>query len=518
MTTTTRTRTGRVTAAGIAGAVMLAVGVGTAAAAPVIVPGTTGSLTVHKFEAPATPITGLPNDGSEITDPIDADPLAGAEFTVYEVTGIDLDTNDGWEDAADLQEAFNPATVLPGAVPAAVGGYPLAEVDAITTGADGEALFDELDIALYLVVESSTPSGFTPVPSFMVTVPLTLDDEWEYDVHVYPKNPGFTATKVVTDAIDQDPATVGDQVLYTITGDIPAQGMDAYRVVDALGAALTYVPDATQSDLTVAVSGTDGSTLALSSDYTVSVTPPVAPAGQTIQVDLTAAGLTALSTAKATDATAQVVITLIVTVNGVGEISNVAEVFPSLAAIANDLPTVTPAVESKWGSVTIEKSSSDASITALAGATFEVYYTTAATWNGVPGEGGAVPVSVGSATTFVTLADGTVTVGPLRYSDFANGIEVVAGSPEFRYYWLREVTALDGHELLAQPVGFTIEDEDETTAVPTDTVSEIVNVPSNAGFELPFTGGMGTIWFTAAGVLLISGATLLLIRQRRSRA
>jgi len=513
MTSSTRTRTGRVTAAGIAGAVMLALGVGVAAAAPVIDPDATGSLTVHKYEAPDGVLPVLPNDGSEIVGGVPgATPLPGVEFTVYEVTGLDLATNDGWEDAADLQEAFNPATVLPGAVPATVGGYTLTEVDDVVTDVDGEALFDDLDIALYLVVESSTPAGFTPVPSFMVTVPLTLDDEWVYDVHVYPKNPAFAATKVVTDAVDQDPATVGDQVLYAITGDLPAQGLDAYRVVDTLGAALTYVPDATQSDLTVAVTGTGGSTLALTTGYTVTVT------GQTIQVDLTPAGLTALAAAKTADATAQVVLTLVVTVNGVGEISNVADVYPSLAAIANGLPTVTPAVESKWGSVTIEKSSSDASITALAGATFEVYYTTAATWNGVPGEGGAVPVSVGTATTFETLADGTITVGPLRYSDFANGIEVVAGSPEFRYYWLREVVALDGHELLAQPVGFTIEDEDETTAVPTDTVSEIVNVPSNAGFELPFTGGMGTVWFTVAGVLLIGGATLLLVRQRRSRA
>ena len=49
-------------------------------------------------------------------------------------------------------------------------------------------------------------------------------------------------------------------------------------------------------------------------------------------------------------------------------------------------------------------------------------------------------------------------------------------------------------------------------------VEDIVNVPTNAGFELPFTGGMGTVWFTVSGVLLIGGATLLLIRQRRSRA
>ncbi|PWD51380.1 fimbrial protein [Serinibacter arcticus] len=513
MTTTTRTRTRRVSAAALAGAVLLAVGLGTAAvAAPVIEEGTVGSLTVHKFQAPDT-LPDLPNDGSEITEPIDALPLAGAQFTIYEVEGIDLTENQGWQDAAALEGTFDPATVLPGSVPATAGAYTLTQVGQQTTSATGVAAFTGLPIALYLVVESSTPTGFTPVPSFMVTVPLTLTAEgateqaWEYDVHVYPKNPSFTATKTVADAIDQEDAVVGDQIVYTVTGDIPAQGLDAYRIADTLATQLTYAPDDTQSDIVLSVSGSAGETLTFGTDYTVAV------AGQTLTVDLTAAGLATVAEAKSLDATAQVVMALTVTVNAPGEISNTANVFPSAAAIANVIPTVTPAVVSKWGSVAIAKTSSDTTITALGGATFEVYYTTGSEWDGDPDT--ATQVDVNGVTTWTTTATGTVTIGALRYSDWANGAEVPAGADDFRQYWLVETVALAGHELLAEPVGFLIEDLDETTTTPTVAPAPIVNVPSNAGFELPFTGGIGTVWFTVAGVLLLGGATLLVVRQRR---
>lgn len=510
------TRRGRRVVAAVAlGAMILAFGAGTASADPIIDPTQTGSLTVHKFAEPDPALDpgAFPNDGSELDQPIPADPLPGAVFTIYPVTSIDLTTNAGWVDAANLQSTFDPATVSAGSTPA-IPGQTLGAGVPGTTGADGIAAFPNLGVALYLVVETSTPTGFTPAASFLVSVPLTQTDAggvqgWNYNVHVYPKNAPFEVTKTVEDVIDQDAAAVGDQVTYTITGDIPPVDPDAYRVVDALDPALTYTPNVTHTDVVVTVGGT---VLTHGTDYTVTYTAGT----NTVQVDLTAAGLAAAAAAEQADATAQVVVDLTVTVNAVGEISNIASVFPSQGAIDNDLPTVSTAAVTKWGSVSIDKSSSDAAITDLSGAVFEIYWTETATWDGDPAS--ATRATVGAVDEWTTDAAGAVTAGPLRYSDFANGVALTAGEPGYRYYWLLETTALPGHELLAEPVGFVITDEDDATTVPTDVDVAVTNVPRNAGFQLPFTGGIGTIWFTIAGIGLLGGAILLLIRFRRSRA
>ncbi|WP_370629205.1 LPXTG cell wall anchor domain-containing protein [Paenarthrobacter nitroguajacolicus] len=44
----------------------------------------------------------------------------------------------------------------------------------------------------------------------------------------------------------------------------------------------------------------------------------------------------------------------------------------------------------------------------------------------------------------------------------------------------------------------------------------VKNIPSNSGFELPLTGGVGTGLLYAAGALLVVGAGLLFVRNRRN--
>ncbi|GMA33304.1 hypothetical protein GCM10025875_32960 [Litorihabitans aurantiacus] len=529
---TTRVRRRRALAAGLVGGLLLALGAGTAAAAPVIAPGTLGSLTVHKYEQPDVP-TGLPNDGSELTDPIPgAEPLNGAQFTLYRVTGIDLTTNAGWVAAEALERTFDPATVRSGDGATVVGDYPIVQQgDPVTTAGEGTAVFANLPIALYLVVETGTPAGFSPAASFMVTVPLTQTDPgtqeqgWDYDVHVYPKNPAFTASKTVTDAVDQDPATEGYQIRYEILGDIPAQGMDRYVVIDTLHESLTYAPDATHSDIIVSVTGGAASVpLDFGVHYAVDLpTPGAGVTTQDVAIDVNTAGLAVIRAAGDASASARVSVSILVTVDSIAEITNVAQVFPSQAAV-NGAPTLTPGVESKWGDVTIVKSSSTGT-SALGGAEFELFYTTGPSWDGttVVAPGGpatataAVQLTIDGETVFPTAGNGRVTLGPLRYSDLSDGGAVTPGDPGYRHYWLREVTPLAGHELLAAPVGFTVIDASTSTSVPTRVEMPIVNVASNAGFTLPFTGGVGTVWFSVAGVLLLAGATLVLARQRSRR-
>ncbi|MGR0160466.1 SpaH/EbpB family LPXTG-anchored major pilin [Paenarthrobacter nitroguajacolicus] len=473
-------------AASLAGAVLaMSFSMAPASAAPIVDGDQLGSITVHKFERPTTP-TGLPNNGTAV-DTAGLTPLAGIEFTIQQVNSIDLATNAGWDAAHNLSSVFAPADPA-GSITGA--GFSLGAGQAGTTDAAGTAAFTALPVGLYLVTETNYPAGVTPAAPFLVSVPLTdpdNKDNWIYDVHVYPKNSIAAAEKTVFDEPD---VKLGDEIDWTITGDIPNEAViDGYRVADKLDSKLTYVrATATLVDGTVITEGTD---------YTVNFDA----ATNTVTVTFTPAGRLVL--AAHNDTRVQVVVTT--TVNTIGEIENEGLVYPNEGSYTGTgSPIVTPPVATKWGEMTLLKVNENGA--ALAGASFSVYT------NEADAKAGTNAISINGETVFTVAADGTLTVSGLRYSDWANGAAVAPGDPEFRTYYLVETTAPAGYELLAEPISFLI--NAATTTVGVDL--EVKNIPSNGGFELPLTGGVGTGVLYAAGVLLVAGAGLLFVRSRRT--
>lgn len=473
----------------IAGIAALTLAAPASAATPNLVdPDAVGSLTIHKYEAPETP-TGLPADGTEQN--VALTPLAGVGFTVYKVDTIDLTTNQGWIDASELGD-LNPDSVADitaaGYTASAVGGQTL-------TDANGEIALTNLDLGLYFVVETAPLAGSTGVAPFLVTVPLTdpaNDDAWLYDVHVYPKNALTGATKTVEDSAD---IKVGDEIDFTITADIPNIAViDGYKIVDTLDAKLDYV--------SAAVTLVDGTALA-ATDYTVTHDATT----NAVTVEFTPAGRAVLAAHNGTEV--QVVLTA--AVNAVGEVSNTAVLYPNAGSYTvapgqPGGPTVTPEVITKWGEITVEKT--DESGSPITGAVFSVYPTQQDAIDGTNA------IVLDGTTEFAVAADGTVTISGLRYSDWADNASVAPGEDGYRTYWLAEIVAPDGFELLAEPIEFTV--TADTTAAGIDL--EVVNVPSNAGFTLPMTGGAGTTLFLAGGALLLAGAVLLAVRSRRKVA
>ncbi|MEC3854076.1 SpaH/EbpB family LPXTG-anchored major pilin [Paenarthrobacter ureafaciens] len=472
-------------AASIAGAVLaMSFSMAPASAAPIVDGDQLGSITVHKFERPTTP-TGLPNNGT-VVDTTGLTPLEGIEFTIQQVNTIDLATNAGWDAAHNLSSVFSPANPS-GSITGA--GFSLGASQSRTTDATGTTAFGNLPVGLYLVTETDFPAGVTPAAPFLVSVPLTdpNNNNWIYDVHVYPKNSITGAEKIVTDAPD---VKLGDEIDWTITGDIPNEAIiDGYRVVDVLDSKLTYVRTAaTLVDGTVITEGTH---------YTVDFDN----ATNTVTVTFTEAGRLVL--AAHNDTRVQVVVTT--TVNTIGEIENEGLVYPNEGSYTGTgSPIVTPPVATKWGEMTLLKVNENGA--ALAGASFSIYA------NEADAKAGTNPINLNGNTVFTVAADGTLTLSGLRYSDWANGAAVAPGDPEFRTYYLVETTAPAGYELLAEPVAFLI--NATTTTVGID--MEIKNVPSNSGFELPLTGGVGTNVLYVAGALLVVGAGLLFVRSRRT--
>ncbi|GAB2469193.1 SpaH/EbpB family LPXTG-anchored major pilin [Xylanimonas ulmi] len=492
----------RAAAATVAGALALATGAGAALAAddpsPLIDPKDTGSITIHKFDHETT---GLAHDGTVITDGLTGfKGVSGVKFTVEQVVGADneydLTTNEGWT----ALTALTPENAAAG-----LSGQPRA----VTTDSAGVAVAGDLPVGVYLVTETEAPVGAAPVAPFLVTIPMTDPanrDAWLYNVHVYPKNSIVGATKTV----DDDPTELFHNVVWTILADIPdvplvdvdatptVAKIDGYKIVDKLDTRLHY--DSTK------VSLTNGATLA-NNDYTLAFDS----GSNTVTVEFTEQGLGVLGA----NHNAQVKVEITTKAKNAGVIPNTAIVYPNLPSFTIEPgqpggPTTTDPVETKWGSVAIHKIAKG-SAKDLPDATFGLYLTK-------PDADAANPQN--ALQTGTTDADGMLTFTGLRYSDFADGNDVKEGDPGYQTYWIAELNAPAGYELLAAPIEVSI-----LKATDPATGEEVVrvvgltveNVPEQNVLHLPLTGGSGAALLTVAGALVIGG-TLLIASRRRTTA
>ncbi|MCM3657218.1 SpaH/EbpB family LPXTG-anchored major pilin [Agromyces mediolanus] len=473
-----------VAALALVGAIAAVLSFGTAAHAASVVdidPDATATLNVHKFVQPdraGAPGDGRPEDTSGLT------PLADVEFTVERVAGIDLRTNEGWQEATRLSAEDAAARVeRPGRT--------------AVTDAAGDAVFDVLPLGLYLVTETRAPAGVTRAAPFLVTLPLTdaeRRDTWRYDVHVYPKNAVTGAEKSVTDG---SAVVEGDDIVYTIEADIPrVEIIDGYKIVDTLDDRLAHAG--------TTVELTDGTAIAQPGDYTVVFDE----AANAVTVEFTEAGRAVLA-GRAGEARVLVTVTARATATGV--IENEAVIYPNRPSF--DVrpgepggPIVTPPVATKWGALVVEKVDAVDPARTLAGAVFRLHLSED------DARAGRDPLVVRGVSEFTTGDDGRIVVEGLRYSDFADGEQLDPGDPRWRSYWLVETRAPAGYELLAAPVRVEVTSHDP--AVVTITVA---NAPHDAGFRLPATGLAGTAAIVAGGVLLLGGALALAVARRRRR-
>lgn len=471
-------------------------------AAPLPDPDETGTLHITKLR---TPTAGAGN-GTQVDPPPSNAPIAGVTFTVKRVQGIDLTTNAGWLAADELADDYAAATPTDvasaeAAVSGATPAYTLGAGDSRVTGADGQVVFDDLPLGLYLVEETDVPPGVTRSAPFFVTLPLSdpVDgDEWLYDVFVYPKNGVTSATKAVEDSASRE---LGDPVVFTVTADVPdATGpgstVRAFRVTDTLDPRLTYDPAGAPATADL-VDDTPDVSLVAGVDYQVTWDA----AARLVTVDVLGPGLAKLTAHR----DARVVVRIPTVANTTGEITNVAQVYPDPESIADDEPLVTNEVETKWGSVTVQKVNPEGE--ALAGAEFQVFTSEA------DALAQADPVRLGGTDTFVAGPGGELTIEGLRYSAFADDTVVDAqdgANPDHATYYLVETKAPAGYSLLAEPIPFTV--DAETTAIGIDLT--VTNGQVGGGFALPFTGGPGVTLLYLAASLLLAGAAVLSVRRR----
>ena len=472
MSTSTRRLTRwAVAAAGVLSFGLLGVAAPASAAndGPNLDTGRTGSITVHKFEEPAA--GGVVHDGSQLSEEATADlkALGGVEFTVRQITSIDLTENSGWEDieGLDATDVVEPR-------------YSLGDAKTVTTDREGVARFSELAVGAYLVEETNT--GGNPIAHraepFLVSVPLPAEDNtWIYDVHVYPKNSVTSIAKTVDDAAA---AGLGDRVTWTVTVDVPhlpeGRLIEKFRIDDELDSRLRF------KTATVALPGT---VLVNNEDYTLT-TPD--GAGGTVSLEFMPSAVAGKLDAAQGKTVTLTIVTEVVSI-GDGSIENDATVF------VNDFTGTTVEAVTSWGALKVVKyATTDDGRDLLQGAEFQVFRTEA------DAKARKEPVAVRSegvsTDTFTTGEDGEILVEGLKAGD----------------YWVVETKAPTGYTGVTDPMKVTV----KAGSLTDPTLLQVKNTQQPA-FTLPLTGAAGTVLFTMAGIGLIAVAVGAAMRQR-SRA
>ncbi len=179
-----------------------------------------------------------------------------------------------------------------------------------------------------------------------------------------------------------------------------------------------------------------------------------------------------------------------------------------------------PVIPLKFTNISVVKRSSESGV-GLPGAEFILYRTNS--------EGDTVyyqytessgitqwVTDIREATTLVSDDDGKITLYHLYSASVDNGNEI---------YYLKETKASDGYNLLTDIVSFYVGNDgnpyvitgtsgDVTFAVVVDENLNVYDVP---GYELPSTGGSGTILYTTTGLTLLISAAWLMYKQKRRR-
>ncbi|MBD5546431.1 MAG: SpaH/EbpB family LPXTG-anchored major pilin [Lachnospiraceae bacterium] len=179
-----------------------------------------GSLTIYKYEVDEIDENGTPGTGAASDKPTDKELLDGVEFTIYRVmtTQQMLDYYSGAEGQASLPKVddYVNAPVAPSKAWTVKNASTTPEVAKKVTGADGTkgaAVFSDLELGIYLVIETGVPDAVTTsVKPFLVSIPMTTveGDNWLYDVEVFPKNEtaygGLELEKLAITGGDKDDA------------------------------------------------------------------------------------------------------------------------------------------------------------------------------------------------------------------------------------------------------------------------------------------------------------------------
>ena len=480
------------------------------------------SLTVHKYLGATT---NLKHDGTAIdAGQLPKTPLAGVNFKLYQVEGVDVSTNDGLKLAQQIGATPLTDDVVKNGI--TVGGttYKLAaNPTTMTTDANGEAKFADVARGLYVVVEDLEGSAkimngteevvkekITPIAPFAVTLPMTNPDgtAWNSDVHVYPKNQENTLDKKVKDknvtTLTQGAKAPADEFTYILStkstgadanGDGEMNAADlggVYKIVDQLPANVEYVKT------TAKIAGAD------TTDFDATTKSEGDPARTTVTVAFKGAGLDTI--AAGTD----IEVTLHVKLKSVpadGLTKNTGQLFPNKYSEDNGKPITSPEVETRHGDIVIKKVNSAGET--LKGAIFSVHLDTSKDKD-CSSYGPTIKTSE------ATGADGLAKISDLQMTDWIDG-EAVAADKQVPYCLVEE-QAPAGYQILPKAIKFSLTKPGTVTdlsAAAQAKAGNALDITNHKNLGLPLTGAQGILLVSVLGLILVSVGVVLTVKRRQ---
>lgn len=157
---------------------------------------------------------GNPNTGSihvNLYDSTNNKALSGGELTVYRVAGVQRKNGNlsfeycGDFDGCAIELGDLTDSTLAGQLQEYLSDN--AEGTVREVDANGNVNFDDLELGLYLVVQTKASKGYKPVNSFLVSLPMAEDGKWNYAVDASPKVGAYTPTKPDTPPTPPTPPT-----------------------------------------------------------------------------------------------------------------------------------------------------------------------------------------------------------------------------------------------------------------------------------------------------------------------
>ncbi|WP_305152303.1 SpaA isopeptide-forming pilin-related protein [uncultured Dubosiella sp.] len=114
---------------------------------------------------------------------------------------------------------------------------------------------------------------------------------------------------------------------------------------------------------------------------------------------------------------------------------------------------------------------------------------------------------------YYTLANSTDANATQTLTTPENGQIVIRGLAKKTYY-IKETKAPNGYNLLKEEIEFTPVTSENNLGSQTNTTE---HVPNYAGAQLPSTGGMGTTMLYVAGAILMVGAAVIFVTNKRMK-